>query len=144
MVKVKTPPEFDFVVSGRLHMICVRNGKEVEKVDADSAAFLTNPNVVKSTTMDAVSFLPNVIFKVTLDFKEPLPCIEGSSAREQTNWVLCSGAGMWASYNRTDEKLLLQQCTVTTFSNVSELQNPFHLLLKLKEDEWLVEKMWKN
>jgi len=125
-------------------MIVLRQAnKEVVRIDCSSPAFLQNPTLVRSTTMDQILFQPNCVFKVTLDFKKSLPCVEGTAVRESTDWVLCSCLGQTTHYNKTDETLTMAQCVVTVQSNVDELTTPFSLTLRFDEEEWVVERVFR-
>lgn len=140
-MNAETSEDLKFVKGGRLSMVCVRQHKEVVKVDSDPS-FLTNESVVRSSTMDAVTFQPNVVFKVTLDFRKALSCLPGS-VREATDWALLSTTGQTAVFNRIDERLLLQQCTVSTRSNVKQLEQPISMILMWADDEWVVERVYR-
>lgn len=140
---LETSKDLNFIKYGKLNMLCIRNGKDVEKVAADTPAFLNDERVVKGLGMDLVTFQPNVVFKVTLDFKKPLPCVEGTAVREGTDWVLCSCMGSMAHFNKVEERLVLQQCVVSIQSNVDPLVAPFHLVLFFDDDEWQVERVYR-
>lgn len=141
---IDAPKELNFVKCGKLNLIALRNGKDVEKVATDSVEFLPNPRVVRSggVMLDVVTFQPHCVFKVTLGFKRPLPCTE-TSARESTDWVLVSCLGTMAHYNRVEERLVLQQCVVSLQSNVEPLRGPLQMVLAFDEDEWVVEKIFR-
>lgn len=136
--------EFKFVKAGKLNMVIIRNGKNVEPVPINVAAFLANEVIIKTNTMDVITFQPNVVFKFTLDFKSPLPCIEGTNAvRESTDWILCSSMGTTAHFNKVDETLILQQCVVSIQTNVAQFAAPFNAALRLNDEEWEVVKVWR-
>lgn len=137
--KVETSEDLKFVKSGRLNMIILLQNKEVSKIDVGSDAFLTNATIVRSTTMDQIMFQQNCVFKLTVDFKKVLPCVE-TAVRESTDWVLCSCPGPMAYYNRVEERLVLQQCVVSIQSTVEEMSRPFIAVLKLEDDEWVLER----
>lgn len=140
-----TTEEFNFIKWGQLNMICLRNGKEVEKVETNSEAFLSDPRVVRQQgqLMENITFQPNVVFKVTLDFDCEIVCVEGGAVRESTDWVLCSCMGNMAHFNRVEERLMLQQCVVCIPSNIDPLVTPFHLVLRFEEEQWVVERMYR-
>lgn len=141
---VDTPKELKFIKSGMLNMVCIRNGKDVDKVACDTDQIINDIRITRpgGVMLDVVTFQPNCVFKVTLDFKHALPCIE-SSARESTDWVLCACMGGTAHYNRVEERLVLQQCVVSLQSNVDPLVTPFNLVLKFDEDCWEVERIYR-
>ena len=145
--RIQTTKDLKFVRHGRLNLLSLRLGKSVEKVDVDTPAFLADERVVKATGMDTITFQPNCVFKVTLDFKEPMLCVmdeHSTAVREATDWVLVSCMGNTASFNRTEERLILQFCTACIGSNVAPLLQPVHLALKFTEDnEWIVEKVYR-
>ena len=132
-----------FVKNGRLNVVAIRSGKAVESVACDSPAFLQMDAVCRSATMDMITFHPNVVFKVTLDFKERVPCVASSGGREATDWTLVSCMGQTASYNRIEERLTLQYCTVSIESKVEAFMHPVNLVLKFDEDHWAVEKIYR-
>ena len=137
--KLDAPKELNFIKTGKLNMIVVRQpNKEVTKIDTSTQQFLSNPQVVRADQMDQILFVQNAVFKVTLDFRKVLPCVEGTAVRESTDWVLCSCMGQMASYNKVDEVLVLSQCVVTVQSNVDPLVMPFSCVLKFEDDEWEV------
>ena len=138
---VQTSDDLKFVKSGRLNVVCLRQGKEVEQVTSDPS-FLTNEAVIRSSSMDAVTFQQNVVFKVTLDFKKSLGCLP-DSVREATDWALLSCPGPSAVFNRVEERLVLQHCTVCTRSNVKQLEQPINLVLLWDEDDWVVERCFR-
>jgi len=131
--------DLQFIKGGKLNMICVRANKEVTKLDADSPAFLTNDAVIKGQSIDLITFAPHVVFKVTLDFYEPLDTVPGST-REMTDWVLCSCPGTMARFQKTEQRLELQQCVVCTPTNVEPLLTPCRVVLAFDDDEWVVER----
>ena len=137
----ETSEDLKFVKGGRLSVVCLRLGKEVEKVESDPS-FLGNEAVIKSSSMDAVTFQSNVIFKVSLDFRKSLPCLP-DSVREATDWALVSTTGATCVFNRTEERLMLQQCTVSTRSNVKQMEQPVNLILTWDDDDWVVEKCYR-
>jgi hypothetical protein len=138
---VDTTDELKFIKGGRLNLICLRQGKEVEKVEVNPS-FLNNEAVVRSTGMDAILFLPNVVFKVTLDFRKQISCIPGS-IREATDWILLSTTGQSAVFNRVEERLILQHCAVSTRSNIKQLEQPINIVLSWTDDEWIVERVFR-
>jgi hypothetical protein len=137
--KIQTSEDLKFIKSGRMNMVVLVKDKEVTKIDVSSDAFLAHPLVLRSSTMDQIMFQPNVVFKLTIDFKRTLPCIE-TAVRESTDWVLCSCSGGMAYYNKTEERLVLQQCVVSIQSTVEEMSKPFVAVLKLDDDEWILER----
>lgn len=139
--KVVVPPQLKFITGGRLNMVVLRANKEVSKIDASTTDFLQNRSIVKHDTMDRVTFLPCAVFKVTLDFKREQLCILETSNRETTDWVLMSCMGGNAAYDKTTQRLLLQQCAVCLQTNIPDLVMPVGLVLKFKEDEWIVEQV---
>lgn len=116
------------------------NGKETEQVSFEPSFLLTNEATVRASGMDAVIFHPNVVFKVTLEFRKSLPCLPGST-RETTDWVLLTS--MDALFNKTEECLLLQRCEVRTLTNVEKMQHPVQIALRWDEDEWIVERVFR-
>jgi hypothetical protein len=137
--KLDAPKELNFIKNGKLNMVVVRQpNKEVVKIDTSTQQFLTNPLILRADQMDQILFQPTAVFKVTLDFRKVLPCVEGTAVRESTDWVLCSCMGQMASFNKVDEVLVLSQCVVTVQSNVDPLVMPFQCVLKFEEDEWVV------
>ena len=138
---VQTSDDLKFIKGGRLSVVCVRQGKEVEQVDKDPS-FLGNEAVIKASSMDAVTFQQNVVFKVSLDFRKSLPCLP-ESVREATDWALVSTSGAMSVFNRTEERLILQQCTVSTRSNVKQLEQPVNLVLTWDDDDWVVERCYR-
>jgi hypothetical protein len=141
--RCETTPDLSFVKGGRLNMIILQQNKECTKLDASSGAFLASPVIVKSSTMDQVTFHANCVFKLTVDFKKTLPCVAETAVRESTDWVLCSCPGPMAYYNKVEDRLVLQQCVVTVQSNVDQMQRPFGAVLKLDDDEWVIEKVYR-
>jgi hypothetical protein len=137
--KIQTSEDLKFVKSGRMNMIVLVKDKDVTKIDVSSDAFLQNPLVTRSSTMDQVMFQPNVVFKLTVDFKKTFACVE-TAVRESTDWVLCSCSGGMAYYNKTEERLVLQQCVVSIQSTIEEMSKPFVAVLKLDDDEWVLER----
>lgn len=139
---IETTDGLEFVKSGRLNIVCLRNGKEVERLPSDGAQFLNDERVVRSSSMDVITFQPNVIFKLTLDFRKLKPCVFGS-VRENTDWVLMSTTGATAVFNRVDERLILQQCKVDVRSTVKELEAPVHVSLAFNDDEWVADRVFR-
>lgn len=137
--KLETSDDLKFFKGGKLNMVILVQNKDVTKLDTSSHAFLSNPSIVRTSTMDQVMFQPNCIFKLTVDFKRVLACVE-TAVREGTDWVLCSCPGPMAYYNKTEERLVLQQCVVSTQSTVDELSKPFIAVLRLDDDEWVLER----
>jgi hypothetical protein len=137
--KCETSEDLKFIKGGKLNMIILVQNKECTKIDTSSAAFLTNPNLLRSSTMDQLMFQPHCVFKITVDFKRVLPCTE-TAVRESTDWVLCSCPGSMAYFNKTEERLVLQQCVVSIQSTVEEMARPFVAVLKLDDDEWVLER----
>ncbi|CCD14992.1 hypothetical protein, unlikely [Trypanosoma congolense IL3000] len=140
---LQTDPEFSFIKKGHLNVIIHTKDGEQKMVPADSAAFIDNPQLTRSRTMDQVNFNNECIFKVTLDFAEPIPCIEETAVREMTDWVLCSCKGNNAFYSPVEKRLVLQNCTVCLQSNVRQLLDPFVVVLCLDEETWVVERVLK-
>lgn len=139
---LETTPELAFVKSGRLNMIVFKpkEGPGVV-VETNSADFLEDRRIVKTSNMDQIVF-KDCVFKVTLDFLEPMECVEETAVRESTDWVLCSCAAAHSFYSKLEKRLVLQQCTVSTQSNVAPLVEPFILVLMLEDDdEWVVERV---
>jgi hypothetical protein len=141
MGKIETPKPLKFIKGGRLNMLVIRHGKEVEKVDADSAQFLANEATVRSSGMDVITFQQNVVFKVTLDFGEARSSVAETAVRETTDWILMSCMGNMAVFNRTEERLVLQQCVAAIGTTVPELEKPIGIVLRFNDDEWLVDKI---
>lgn len=139
--KIIVPPQLKFITSGRLNMVVLRANKEVTRIDASTTDFLHNRSIVKQDTMDRVSFLPCAVFKVTLEFKREQLCILETSNRETTDWVLMSCMGNNAFYDKTTQRLLLQQCAVCLQTNIPDLVMPVGLVLKFNDDEWIVEQV---
>lgn len=137
--KIQTSDDLKFIKSGRMNMLIIVKDKEVTKIDCSSDAFLLNPLVTRSSTMDQVMFQPNVVFKLTVDFKRTFACVE-TAVRESTDWVLCSCGGGMAYFNKTEERLVLQQCVVSIQSTIDEMSKPFVAVLKLDDDEWVLER----
>ncbi|KAG5497728.1 hypothetical protein JKF63_03994 [Porcisia hertigi] len=138
---LETIPELRFVQGGLLNMILFNGANEIQKIAVDSPAFLEDKRVVRSTNMDQVTFSKNIIFKVTLDFAEAMPCIPDIAVRETTDWMLLSCAGTHAYYSTVDQRLVLQQCKASLQSNIPELEFPVSLTLRFDDDEWLVERV---
>lgn len=139
--RVETSPALAFIKQGILNTI-VYHGKEgIEAISTADAAFLEDERIVRSANMDHVNFRGTCVFKVTLDFVEPMECVEATAVRESTDWVLCSCSGTHAIYSKVDQRLVLQQCKVSTMSTVEELSMPFVIYLLLDDDEWVVERI---
>ncbi|CAJ1031895.1 hypothetical protein, conserved [Leishmania lindenbergi] len=136
---VETAPELSFVGGGVLNMIIFKGAEGIQHITADTAAFLEDKRVIRSTNMDQVTFSPNIIFKVTLDFAEAMPCVPEIAVRETTDWMLLSCAGTHAYYSTVDQRLVLQQCKASLQSNIPELEYPISLVLRFDDDQWLVE-----
>lgn len=143
IMPVNVPDDLAFVKNGRLNVIAVRNGKSVEAVACDSTLFLGNALVVRTQSMDMVTFHPNVVFKVTLDFSETLQCAPNSFGRETSDWILLSCSGQNASYNANEERLTLLYCMACIESKVEAFLRPVNLVLKFDEDCWIVEKVYR-
>ncbi|KEG06157.1 hypothetical protein DQ04_15591010 [Trypanosoma grayi] len=140
-VSVETTPDLAFVKKGMLNMLLYTNKEgECVRVPVDTLAFLEDRRFVKSRSMDQVTFTGDCVFKATLEFLEPMACIEETAVRESTDWVLCSCKGSAALYSTVEKRLVLQQCVVCLQSNIPELVDPFILVLELQEGEWLVER----
>ncbi|GET91293.1 hypothetical protein, conserved [Leishmania tarentolae] len=137
---VETAPELRFVRGGVLNTIIFKGAEGMQQIAVDSAAFLEDKRVVRSTNMDQVVFSPNVIFKVTLDFAEAMPCMAEIAVRETTDWMLLSCPGNHAHYSTVDQRLVLQQCKAALQSNIPELEFPIYLILRLDDDQWVVER----
>ncbi|PWV12683.1 hypothetical protein C3747_49g176 [Trypanosoma cruzi] len=141
-VTLETTPDLNFVKSGHLNMLIYTNkeGEQV-KVPVNSLEFLEDRRVVRSRSMDQVNFNNDCVFKVTLEFIEPMACLEETAVRELTDWVLCSCRGHASFYSPVEKRLVLQQCFVCLQSNIPELLDPFILVLYLEKDQWLVERV---
>ncbi|RNF04114.1 hypothetical protein TraAM80_05349 [Trypanosoma rangeli] len=139
---LETTPDLAFIKKGYLNML-IHTSKEGERttVPVDSLAFLEDPRVVRSRSMDQVNFHRECVFKATLEFVEPVMCLEETAVRESTDWVLCSCGGHAAFYSPVEQRLVLQQCVVCLQSNVPELVDPFVLVLYLEGGHWLVERV---
>eukprot|EP00796_Vickermania_ingenoplastis_P009711 gene9711-6807_t len=132
-----TTPDLAFVAKGILNMILMQGGDELVRIPSDSEEFLEDRRIVKSSTMDQVVFQKNCTFKVTLEFLESMMCIPETAVRESTDWVLCSCNGANTFYSKIEQRLVLQQCSVTLESNIEELEDPFILVLLRDDDEWI-------
>ena len=141
MTQPKT--SYDFVKSGNLNMIVHRNGRECERVPTDT--MLTADNIVRATSIDSVTFRDNTVFKFTLDFKKPQPCLEETAVREQTDWVLASCPGQFAQFNKIEERLILQACRVSICSTVAGLDDQFSTSFRLDpvRGEWVLDLIWR-
>ncbi|KPI85703.1 hypothetical protein ABL78_5235 [Leptomonas seymouri] len=136
-----TSPDLDFVRGGTLNTIIYRDGEELQQLPVDSADFLEDKRAVRSTNMDQVTFSKNIVFKVTLDFVEPMACTPEIAVRETTDWMLMSCPGTNAYYATVDQRLVLQQCKSSLQSNIPELEFPITIVLYLDDDQWLVERV---
>ncbi|KAK7197549.1 hypothetical protein NESM_000704900 [Novymonas esmeraldas] len=141
--EVEAPPELSFVQGGTLNTILLKGPEEIQQLAVDSAAFLEDRRAVRSTNMDQVTFSKSVVFKVTLDFMEAMPCIPEIAVRETTDWMLLSCPGTHAHYSTMDQRLVLQQCTAALQSNIPELEFPITVVLRLDDDQWLVERVMR-
>lgn len=137
----ETSPELDFVRGGTLNTLIYKDGEELVCIPVDSAAFLEDKRAVRSSNMDQITFSKNVVFKVTLDFVEPMACTPEIAVRETTDWMLMSCPGTNAYYATVDQRLVLQQCKSSLQSNIPELAYPITLVLYLDDDQWLVERV---
>ncbi|AAZ13484.1 uncharacterized protein TEOVI_000317700 [Trypanosoma equiperdum] len=140
---LETSPELSFIKQGHLNLLIHTKDGEQRLVPVDSLAFIDDPQLVRSRTMDQVNFNSECIFKVTLDFSEPIPCIEETAVREMTDWVLCSCKGNNAFYSPVEKRLILQSCTVCLQSNVRALVDPFVVMLLYNEEGWVVDRVLK-
>lgn len=138
---LEATPELEFVEKGALNLILVKIGDDLVQIPLDSNDFLEDRRIVKNSNMDQVLFQKTCTFKVTLEFFESMMCIPETAVRESTDWVLCSCSGANAFYSKIEQRLVLQQCTVTLQSNIEQLEDPFILVLLKEEDEWLVERV---
>lgn len=137
----ETSPELSFVVGGTLNTIVLRGAEEeLQHIPVDTAAFLEDKRVVRSSNMDQITFSKNVVFKVTLDFAEAMACIPEIAVRETTDWMLMSCPGTHAYFSTVDQRLLLQQCRASLQSNIPELEYPIVLVLRFDDDQWVVER----
>jgi len=139
--ELETLPEFSFVSGGVLNTILLKSKDELERIAVDSPAFLEDRRIVRSANMDQITFAKECVFKVTLDFVEPIECIPETAARETTDWMLCSCIGTNARYAKVDQRLVLDRCTTSLQSNIRPLEVPFMLILYFEDDEWLVERV---
>ncbi|KPA74535.1 hypothetical protein ABB37_09187 [Leptomonas pyrrhocoris] len=137
----ETSPELDFVRGGTLNTIVYREGEELQRLPVDSAAFLEDKRAVRSSNMDQITFSKNIVFKVTLDFVEPMACMPEIAVRETTDWMLMTCPGTSAYYATVDQRLVLQQCQSSLQSNIPELTYPITIILYLDDDQWLVERV---
>lgn len=138
---LETTSDLAFVSKGTLNMILVKNGDDLLQLPVNSNEFLEDRRIVKTSNMDQVVFQKTCTFKVTLEFFESMMCIPETAVRESTDWVLCSCSGANAFYSKIEQRLVLQQCTVTLLSNIEQLEDPFILVLLKEDDEWLVERV---
>jgi len=122
-------------------MILLKSTEGVERIAVDSANFLDNRRIVRNANMDQITFAKECVFKVTLDFVEPMECIAETAARETTDWMLCSCAGENARYAKVDQRLILDRCTTSLQSNIRQFEVPFMLILYYEDEEWLVERI---
>lgn len=138
--KVETSADLKFIKSGRLNMVILTQNKECTKIDVSSDAFLSNSLLIRANTMDQILFQPHCVFKLTLDLKQIMPCVAETAVRESTDWILCSCSGQMAHYQKLENRLVLQQCVVSLQSTIEELSRPFVAVLKLDDDEWVLER----
>eukprot|EP00758_Cryptobia_borreli_P015041 Tbor_TRINITY_DN5983_c1_g3::TRINITY_DN5983_c1_g3_i1::g.18651::m.18651 len=140
---IDTPHELRFITGGILNMIALRNNKQVTQVNAYTETILTDPTIVRHTSMDNITFLPNAVFKVTLDFSKLKVCMAETAVREATDWVLCSCLGSDVYYDKTSLLLVLQQCMVCIQSNVKQLEMPFGLEMRYEDEMWEVVRVFR-
>ena len=137
---------FPYISRGKLNMICLRHDREVTQIDTSTQDFLTNASIVRGQSLDAINFVPNAIFKVTIDFKESKETInfgdgERTSLRETTDWLLTGCSGQFAFYDKNVQRLVLQRCASVT-SCIADMQAPLTIILKFDEDEWVAERVF--
>lgn len=138
---LETTPDLSFVKSGLMNMIVHRDQEGgCVRIAADSDAFLEDKRIVKSSTMDQVTF-KDCSFKVTLDFLEPIECTYETAVRETTDWMLCSCQAANAFYSKVEKRLVLRNCITSLQSTIMDLEDPFILVLLRDDDEWLVERV---
>lgn len=139
---LETTPDLAFVKSGKLNTI-IYKPKEGDPIAiaADSEQFLEDKRLIKTSNMDQVIFNKETVFKMTLDFLDPLECVAETAVRETTDWMLCSCVGTNAFYSKVEKRLVLQKCSTCLQSSVRELEMPFIIVLLLDDDEWLVERV---
>ncbi|RHW72864.1 hypothetical protein DPX39_040082600 [Trypanosoma brucei equiperdum] len=140
---VETSPDLAFIKRGHLNMLIHTKDGERRLVPVDSLAFIDDPQLVRGRTMDRVNFNNECVFKVTLEFTEPIPCMEEIAVREMTDWVLCSCKGNYSFYSPVEKLLVLQNCMVCVQSNVLPLVDPFILVLFYDVGSWVVERVLK-
>lgn len=140
--KLETTPDLQFVKKGHLNLIILKAGDgELVKVPTDSMDFLEDTRVVRSSTMDQVTFKKECVFKATLEFMDSLECVADTAVRESTDWMLCSCSGTNAYYATMEQRLVLSNCVPALQSTVAELMIPFTLVLMFEDDEWIVEQV---
>ncbi|CCW65446.1 unnamed protein product [Phytomonas sp. EM1] len=137
---LETSPDLDFIKSGHLSMVIYREKEELTRIPSEPNSLLSEPRIIRAANMDNITF-KDCVFKITLDFVEPMECMEETAVRETTDWVLCSCNAGDAFYSKTEERLVLQQCKVSLKSNVPQLVAPFIVVLCFKDDEWVVERV---
>lgn len=86
---LETTPDLSFVSSGKLNMLLLKSGSEIERIPVESEEFLEDNRVIKGSNMEQVTFNSNSSFKVTLEFLESMMCMSETAVRETTDWVLC-------------------------------------------------------
>eukprot|EP00759_Apiculatamorpha_spiralis_P033949 PhF_6_TR35054/c0_g1_i1/m.51077 len=135
--------QFDFVKSGYLNMVVLRNQRDCERIPTES--FLNNDAILRASTLDSITFRDNTVFKFTLEFRKPIPCVEETAVRENTDWVLASCPGHLAQYNKVEERLVLQNCSVSISSTIEPLLEPFCVSMRLdpEKGEWLLDLIWR-
>ncbi|KAG8344429.1 hypothetical protein ERJ75_000352200 [Trypanosoma vivax] len=139
---VEVPPELAFIKQGHLNMLLlVGKDGEAERIPTGNLSFMNDPRVVRNRSMDQVNFNGDCAFKVTLEFRDAVACVEETAVRETTDWVLCSSRGNNAFYSPVEKRLVLQNCTVCLQSNVPALVDPFTIVLCLQDDVWQVERV---
>ncbi|EPY32864.1 hypothetical protein STCU_01023 [Strigomonas culicis] len=139
---LETTPDLSFVKSGKLNTIVYKSKDDDPlPIAADSEAFLEDRRIIKTSNMDQVIFNKESVFKVTLDFLEPLECVAETAVRETTDWMLCSCQGANAFYSKVEKRLVLQKCGTCLQSSVRELEVSFIVVLRFDDDEWLVERV---
>ena len=166
--KLKVPKELKFIKHGRLNLLALKEGKNCERVDTDTHAFLSDPRIIKTSSMESVTFQPNCVFKVTLDFREPMVCsfdhqggrggggggvaagfgadFMSAAVRESTDWMLMSCIGNQVAYNKMEQRLVLFNATPCVGSVIRELMiHPVNIQLKFTEDgDWIADEVWRD
>jgi len=140
---MSTKSAYDFVKSGVINICVSRNGREVERVPLEQ--LLTDERIIRSSSIDSLTFRENAVFKFTLEFKKSLPCLEETAVREQTDWILASCPGQAAQYNKIEERLILQACHATVSSTVAGLEDQFCTSFRMdpQKGEWVLDLIWR-